>query len=115
MHLWKFISAKKVFATNVIRKENNPTWDEEFVLQVPLQTSPGFPSIFTIIVWDYDRIRPKEMIGSINFNTSDFVNNMSKQQRTVQLGLSQKCEKRKKKQQPDPEIQLSFIFRKADE
>jgi len=67
------------------------------------------------MVWDYDRLRPKEMIGSINFNTSEFVNNMSKQPRTMPLGLSPKCEKRKKKQQPDPEIHLSFIFRKADE
>jgi len=105
---------KKVFATHVVRKDNSPTWDEEFVLQVPIQTSSAFPTTFTIIVWDYDRLRPKEMIGSIIFNTTEFVNNMAKQQRSVSLGLSPKCEKRKKKQ-PSPEIQLSFIYRKADE
>jgi len=77
--------------------------------------SHDFPQTFTLMVWDYDRLRPKEMIGNVQFNTVEFVNNMSKVNRVVVLVLSPKCEKRKKKQQPNPEIQVSFIYRKADE
>lgn len=62
------IGGDKKCTSEVIRKNLNPVWDQEFDLEMP-----GNEETMEIVVWDHDRVMKNDFIGSVSMSRSQLI------------------------------------------